>query len=216
MLAVLLLSSSACLSAAELKVRVFQRGGNVPLVDVAVCLGTSARPDQFGATRTDINGYAVFDSVPVAQLLVTASKSGYMSEQEQVVTSNASRMLVLSLPAGGGGARCQTEEAGTGMIASGLRIDRFVINQGAAMTDNRGVTLDGAITGAPTQYRASEQADLGDVQWLDYKASPGFMLSKGEGKKTVYFQVRRHSTVNGAVLETVSPVAIDSIVLKGH
>lgn len=216
LLAVMLLSVSACLSAAELKVRVFERGGNVPLAGVAVCLGTSARLDQFGATRTDARGYAVFDSVPGAQLLVTASKTGYMTEQEKVVTSNASRMLVLSLPAGGGGVRCQPDEAESGITSAGLRIERFVINRGAAVTDNRGVTLDSVITGAPTQYRASEQADFGGAEWLDFKASPGFMLSAGAGRKTVYLQVRRHSTVNGAVLETVSPVSIDSITLEGH
>jgi hypothetical protein len=215
-LAAILLSVSSGLSAAELKVRVFERGGNVPLPGVAVCVGTSARPDQFGATRTDARGYAVFDSVPGAQLLVTASKTGYMTEQEQVVTSNASRMLVLSLPAGGGGARCMPEETEAGVHPAGLRVDRFVINRGAAVTDSRGVTLDSMITGAPTQYRASEQADFGDAAWLDFKASPGFMLSKGAGKKTVYFQVRRHSTVNGAVLETVTTVSTDSIVLEGQ
>ena len=78
------------------------------------------------------------------------------------------------------------------------------------------MTLDANISGAPTQYRASELADFGDAEWLDYKASPGFMLSAGAGKKTVYYQVRRHSTQNGAVLETVAPVSIDSITLQGQ
>jgi hypothetical protein len=212
----MLLFAAAGVPAADLRVRVFERGGNVPLAGAAVCLGTSARLDQFGATRTDTDGYAVFESVPGAQLLVTASKAGFMTEQESLVTSNTSRMLVLSLSAGGGGARCLTEEPEPSRSAAGLRIDRFVINSGAAVTTSRDVNLDGMISGAPTQYRASEQADFGDAEWLDFKDSPGFTLSPGAGKKTVYYQVRRHSTLNGAVLETVAPVSIDSIILQGE
>lgn len=211
-----LLFMSAGLSAADLRVRVFERGANVPLPGVAVCLGTSARLDQFGATRTDAKGYAVFESVPGARLMVTASMAGFMSEQETLVTSSTSRMLVLSLSAGGGGTRCIPDDAETSQSMAGLQIIRFVLNKGAAVATSRGVTLDGAVSGAPTQYRASEQADFGDAEWLDYKASPGFMLSSGEGKKTVYYQVRRHSTLGGAVLETVSPTSIDSIILQGH
>jgi hypothetical protein len=213
---IMLVFASTGLPAAELRVRVFERGGNVPLSGVAVCLGTNARLDQFGATRTDADGYAVFGSVPGARLLVTASMAGFMSEQEPLVTSNTSRMLVLSLAAGGGGTRCLPGDAEISQSVAALRVDRFVINNGAAATASRGVTLDGMISGAPTQYRASEQADFGDAKWLEFKASPGFMLSSGAGKKTVYYQVRRHSTVNGAVLETVTPVSIDSIVLQGH
>lgn len=214
--AMLMLSFTATASAAELRVRVFERGGNVPLAGVAVCLGTSARLDQFGALRTDADGYAVFDSVPGARLLVTASLSGYMSEQESLVTSNTNRMLVLSLSAGGGGASCLPGEAFASQTAASLRIRGFAINGGAAVTSTRGVTLDSRISGVPTQYRASEQADFGDAKWQDFKASAGFMLSPGAGKKTIYFQVRRHSTLDGAVLETLAPAVADSIMLQDH
>lgn len=211
----LLLASSA-VAAADLRVRVFERGGKTPLAGVAVCLGTSARLDQFGATRTDSDGYAVFDSVPGARLLVTASMAGYMTQQENLVTSNTSRMLVLSLSAGGGGATCLPAAEQSSPVAAGLEIRGFVINKGAAVTAGRGVTLDGTISGVPTQYRASERADFSDAEWQDFKSSPGFLLSPGAGRKTVYFQVRRHSTLNGAVLETLAPVASDSIVLEGQ
>lgn len=212
----LLVFASGELSAADLRVRVFERGGNVPLTGVAVCLGTQARQDQFGATRTDADGYAVFDSVPGARLLVTASMPGFMSEQEMLVTSNTSRMLVLSLSSGGGGPRCLTDDTEISRFEPALRIDRFIINNGAAVTTSRGVTLDSRISGTPTQYRVSEQDDFSDAEWLNFKTSPGFMLSPGAGKKTVYYQVRRHSTLNGAVLETVAPVSTDSIMLEGH
>ncbi len=211
----LLVIAAGNLSAADLRVRVFERGGNVPLADVAVCLGTQARPDQFGATRTDGKGYAVFDSVPGARLLVTASLAGFMSQQEMLVTSNTSRMLVLSLSAGGGGPSCLPGEPENSQSVPALLINRFVVNNGAAVTTSRGVTLDSSISGLPTQYRASEQADFGGAEWLNFKDSPGFMLSPGAGKKTVYYQVRRHSTISGAVLETVTPVSTDSILLQG-
>ncbi|MEZ5542646.1 MAG: carboxypeptidase regulatory-like domain-containing protein [Pseudomonadota bacterium] len=216
LVAVLLLLVSTGITAAELRVRVFERGGNLPLAGVAVCLGTSAKLDQFGATRTDAGGYAVFDSVPRASLLVTASMSGYKTEQESLVTSNTSRMLVLSLSSGGGGASCITQDEGTGESAASLRVGRFAINGGAAVTTGRGVTLDAKVIGAPTQYRASEQADFGDAQWQDINASAGFTLSQGAGKKTVYYQVRRHSTLDGAVLEILSPTVSDSILLQGQ
>jgi len=212
----LLAIASGSLQAADLRVRVFERGGNVPLAGVAVCLGTQARPDQFGATRTDKDGYAIFDSVPGARLLVTASMTGFMTQQEMLVTSNTSRMLVLSLSSGGGGPRCLPGESETSRIAPALQINRFVVNNGAAVTTGRGVTLDSTISGMPTQYRASEQADFGDAEWLNYKDSPGFMLSPGSGRKTVYYQVRRQSTIDGAVLETVTPVSTDSILLQGN
>lgn len=212
---IMLVFASAVSSAADLRVRVFERGGNLPLAGVAVCLGTQARLDQFGATRTDADGYAEFDSVPGARLLVTASMAGFMSEQESLVTSNTSRMLVLSLTAGGGGPSCLPATAEVSTSAEALRVDRFVINKGAAVTTGRGVTLDGLTSGAPTQYRASEQPDFGDAQWLDFKVSPGFMLSSGAGKKTVYYQVRRHTKLNGAVIEVVTPVSSDSIILQG-
>ncbi len=64
----LLLSFAAWLplgaDAADLQVRVFERGGNVPLQGVAVCLGTHARLDQFGAVHTDSEGNALFSELP--------------------------------------------------------------------------------------------------------------------------------------------------------
>jgi hypothetical protein len=76
------------------------------------------------------------------------------------------------------------------------------------------VTLDNVVSGRPTQYRASERADFKDADWQDYTSAPVFQLSEGPGKKSVYFQVRRYATLNGANLETLSPVRKDSIVLQ--
>jgi hypothetical protein len=85
---------------------------------------------------------------------------------------------------------------------------------GAGVTTTRNVTLDNVVSGKPTQFRASERADFKGADWQDYTQAPVFQLSAGPGKKAVYFQVRRHAALNGANLETLSPVRKDSILLK--
>jgi len=198
----------------DLKVRVFERGGNAPLAGAAVCLGTPARLNQFGAVRTDAAGFAVFADIPQGPLLITVSKAGFKAVQENMVTSNTSRMLVISLSSGGGGSQCEPDSGVVAQAAGGLDVSRFAINNGASQTGERGVTLDSRVVGEPTQFRASERADLMDAQWQDYSGKAPFELSSGAGSKIVYFQVRRHATINGADLEVLSPVVRDSITLR--
>jgi hypothetical protein len=210
-----LLAGVACNAfASDLRVRVFERGGNAPLPGVAVCLGTPARLNQFGAMLTDAGGYALFSDIPQTALLVTASRAGFKAEQENVVISNMDRMLVISLSAGGGGSQCELDSNAGSQAASGLDVSRFTINNGASSTAQRTVTLDSRVTGEVTQYRASERADMLDAQWQDYSGKASFELSAGAGNKVVYFQVRRHATINGADLEVLSPVVRDSIRLS--
>lgn len=206
--------ASMTISAADVQVRVFERGGKAPLPGVAVCLGTPARISQFGAQLTDGNGNATFSGLPRASVLVTASRAGYKTEQETMVTASGNRMLVISLPAGGGGILCPLGGNAAQLSGSGLDISRFALNRGAGVVSSRNVTLDNMVNGRPTQYRASERADFKGADWLDYMPAPAFQLSPGPGKKSVYFQVRRYATLNGANLETLSPVSKDSIVLQ--
>lgn len=213
--AALLAAGAQAAVAGDLRVRVFERGGDVPLSGVAVCLGTGAKPDQFGAKYTDANGYVVFDSLPRAQLLVTASMPGYKSEQEQMVTSGAGHMLVLSLSSGGGGPVCHAG-SNARQAVTGLRIEHFAINNGAATTARSSVTLSNTVSGEVTQYRASERSDFSDADWQDHSGAPAFTLSEGNGEKQVWFQVRRHSSLNGAVVEITSPAASDTILLQGN
>lgn len=210
----LLLTLSVAAAAADLRVRVFERGGKAPMPGVAVCLGTAASLDQFGASLTDMEGFAVFSDIPRAQLLVTASRAGYQSGQESLVISDTNRMLVMSLATGGGGPACKTGEIATMVVPGGVKISRFALNRGARMTSSRTISLDNRVSGQPTQYRASEQRDFSGTEWQAYSPAPQFELSAGPGKKTVYLQVRRHATVDGAILETPSPVARASIVLQ--
>jgi hypothetical protein len=202
--------------AADLRVRVFERGGRQPLAGVSVCLGTSANPVQFGSDQTDREGYAVFTDVPRASLLITASKSGYKGEQQSLVTSTMPRLLVMSLSTGGGGGVCTPAGEHAATSTAGLQISDFGINHGATTSPDREVHLDYRVSGHPSEYRASEDRDFSAAPWQPYSARPVFVLSPGNGKKTVYFQVRRYSKINGAVIQTLSPVVHDTIILHAE
>ncbi|MGD2137135.1 MAG: carboxypeptidase regulatory-like domain-containing protein [Gammaproteobacteria bacterium] len=201
-------------AAADLTVRVFERGGKAPLPGAAVCLGTPANVSQFGGELTDAEGYVVFRGFPRAPLQVIASKSGYRGEQTPVVTSNTDRLLVLSLPKGGGGSKCRLGGSRVSVQTGGLQISRFALNNGAAATTGNTVTLNNSISGQPTHYRASENADFRGAEWQAWSAAPAFQLSAEPGNKLVYFQVRRQATIDGAGIETRSPVTHDSITLQ--
>jgi hypothetical protein len=201
-------------SASELRVRVFERGGKQPLAGVSVCLGTSANPVQFGSDQTDSGGYAVFADVPRAPLLITASKSGYQGYRQSMVTSMIPRLLVMSLPAGGGGAVCTPVGDHAAASTGGLQISEFSINEGATTVPDREVHLDHRVSGHPSEYRAGEDRDISTAPWQRYSARPVFVLSPGNGKKTVYFQVRRYSKIDGADIQTLSPIVHDTIILQ--
>ena len=210
----LLLMLSLAASAADIRVRVFERGDQVPLSNAAVCLGTSARIDQFGARMTDDEGYVSFTGVPRTALLVTVSRPGYMAEQESLATSTANRMLVMSLSTGGGGTSCPLDSSASRVYEGGLSVSRFVLDNGKAMTADRTVTLNNQVSSQATQYRASERPDFNGANWLDYTTAPAFQLSPDPGKKVVYVQVRRHAAAGDANIETLSPTVRDSITLQ--
>lgn len=209
---VLLLPLAA--SAADIRVRVFERGDQTPLVNAAVCLGTSARIDQFGAHMTDNEGYVSFTDVPRAPLLITVSRTGYRAAQEALVTSTSNRMLVMSLSTGGGGTPCPLGNSVSRVYSGGLSVSRFLLDNGKAVTADPTVTLNNQVNSQATQYRASERADFSGASWQEYSVAPAFQLSPGPGKKVVYFQVRRHATAGDANIETLSPTARDSITLQ--
>ncbi len=205
----------APVSAADLRVRVFERGGQAPLAGVSVCVGTQANPTQFGAVSTNHDGYAVFRDLPRAPLNVIASKAGFLGQQEALITSNMERLLVVSLPTGGGGPKCELDvrDSGSGS-AGGLQVRNLSINNGAAITASRYVFLNHALEGHPTDYRASENPDFRGAGWQSYIPKPALELSPGGGRKVVYFQVRRYSKVNGADIQILSPVVRDSITVR--
>lgn len=86
-------------------------------------------------------------------------------------------------------------------------IPSYAINQGAATTFNRVVTLNMACTGNPTQYRASESAQLTGATWQPYSDAPVFTLSTGLGWKRVYWQVRNDAGTSVAISDTIQLAA---------
>jgi hypothetical protein len=202
------------LADADLGVRVFERGGSEPLAGVSVCIGTPANIAQFGSTVTDAEGYARFEEVLRAPLVVTVSRPGYKSEQQPLVTSNTGRMLVMSLATGGGGPVCRHEGETASGFTGGLQVGYFNLVRRDAAADGATVLLSHSMNRQPTHYRVSEDRGFRGAQWLPYVEDPVYQLSRGTGYKVVYFQVRRHSTANGADIETLSPVMQDTILVK--
>ncbi len=215
--AILLAFPFLAANAADLQVLVYEKGGDaLPVRDAAVCLGPSAKPDQLGSGLTDNNGKVTFTDVPAAPLVLTVSKSGYKSDRRVLSSSHGERIIMVSLPTGGGGPACEAGIAGEGGISGqGLALQGFRLDNGNQSTRNRTVTLSHSVQGStPTHYRASETPGFDDVVWKAYVPAPRFQLSDGPGNKTVYFQIRRHSQVSGARLQSLSSVREDSIVLK--
>jgi hypothetical protein len=212
--AMVLYGMPSLLHAADLSVRVYERGGKLPLQDVSVCLGTPASINQFGTASTGADGMATFTNIPGAQLVVTASKSGYKAEQQSLVTNNIDRLLVISLPTGGGGPVCGSDSGRKITGSSSIRVSQFRINKGVALTATPQVFLNHNAEGVPTHYRASERSDFSGADWQIYAADPGFELSPGNGRKLVYFQLRRFSDMSGANLEVLTPVVQDTITLQ--
>jgi hypothetical protein len=213
-----LLASAATARASDVTVRVFARGGDTPLSGAAVCLGPSANPAQFGADITGLNGTVVFSGIPATALVVTVSRAGHKGEQRALDARYTDRVVVMTLASGGGGPACLSPTGGpVGARSPGaLDVTTFSINDGASVTAQRMVTLDNSASGEPNQYRASERADLAGAAWRPYDQKPAFELSRGNGEKVVYLQVRRYSRVEGGDLQTLSPIRHDAIRLQAN
>ncbi len=69
-------------------------------------------------------------------------------------------------------------------------LDSFQINEGGVLTESRTVFLDNTTANLPTEYLVSEEPSFTGATWLPYSSSPPFMLSPGNGNKTVYMKVR--------------------------
>lgn len=83
-------------------------------------------------------------------------------------------------------------------------VTSFSINNGAASTSSRNVTLNNACSGSPTQYMASESASFSGASWQTYSTAPSFTLSSGNGTKTVYFKVKNATGESSASSDTIT------------
>ncbi len=202
--------------AADVKVRVLDKVSGKPLSGAAVCLGTTAQTDQFGAFLTPGDGTVVFRNVPVTTMALTVSKQGYMGYQGIKSPAAYDRVFVVPLPQGGLGPQCRAAVPyeGPGARAPGLHLGALRIEGGRSVTHDRTVTLHARVRGEPTEYRASERPDFEGAQWRPYREPIRFQLSPGAGRKTVYLQVRKYRKLNGASLQSTSNVVKASIRLE--
>jgi hypothetical protein len=201
--------------AAELKVRVVDQRTGEPLHRAAVCLGTDADKEQFGAKRTASDGVAAFSDVPEIPLVLTVSKSPFRGYQSRPRAMSFNRTIMVPMPIGGLGPVCMAAAADADAPgrANSLSVSGFRINQDERQTTSPKVTMSFGIFGTPTHYRASENPNFVGADWVPFQSSPSFQLSPGAGEKTLYFQVRRYSKVAGASMEALSEVVSDAILV---
>lgn len=115
-----------------LEAHTFDKQSGKPLADVAICLGTAARLDQFGARRTDHNGVVRFEDVRSVSLVLTASRSGYKGRTQLLEPLYQSRVLVLKLATGGGGPVCvAAPSAQNDEVIAGLKINAVSVRRDA-------------------------------------------------------------------------------------
>lgn len=188
-----------------LEAHAFDEQTGKPLADVAICLGTPARADQFGARRTDGNGVVRFEDVRTVPLVLTASRSGYKGREQRLEPLYQSRVLVMKLVTGGGGPVCNAEQsADDADVTTGLVINAVNIRRDSNVEN--GVLVSVAASGKINQIRVSEQADLSGIAWQPYDSAMPYSVSAGAGAKRLFVQVRRASEVQGASIAVESPV----------
>ncbi len=83
-------------------------------------------------------------------------------------------------------------------------VTSLMINNGAASTSSRTVTLNNTAANNPTQCTASESSSFAGARWLAYSSAPSFTLSSGAGTKRVYFKVRNSEGESPKVNDTIS------------
>jgi hypothetical protein len=90
------------------------------------------------------------------------------------------------------------------ITVSGPAVTSFQINNGAAATAIRAVTLNNTTSIKPTHYMASESSSFVGAKWAYYSVQPKFTLSSGAGTKTVYFKVKNSVGESGVVSDTIT------------
>jgi hypothetical protein len=200
-------AAAASLEPNWLEVHLVDKQAGKPVANAAVCLGTSARSDQFGAKRTDSSGVARFEDIRPNALMLTVSMPGYQGRQQMLEPLYESRVLVVTLVTGGGGPVCDAPQAAADAdMGSGLSVGEVSVRADINSPQATGVLVSVNTSGPVNQIRISEQPDFKNADWEPYKAAVPFTLSPGAGVKQLYVQVRRAAQVQGASIEVVSPV----------
>ncbi len=205
-------SAGLCAAVGEspwLEVRVFDKQSGRAVDGASVCLGTTARPDQFGALRANEDGVVRFEGLTQipASLLATVSKQGFQGRQQLVEPLYQSRVLVVKIAAGGGGPDCEAPaEVSDADASSGLTIARIDVKTDPSAGGSGKVLIAAVASGAVNQIRISEQANFDGASWQTYQPAVPFSLSEGRGLKQIHVQVRRVSEAEGARIQVMSPI----------
>ena len=198
-------SMAAGLEPDWIEVRVLDKQHGRPVVDAAVCVGTRANPQQFGARRSDASGTVRFDDLLSSSLVVTASKEGFQGKQQRVDSPSQTRVVVLKLAPGGGGPQCDAPVATAPLdTSSGLAIDGVSIRKDPG--DSTRILISVRTSGPANQARISEQPDFAGADWQALKQPMPYELGGGAGVRQIYVQVRRIVQSQGASIEVISPV----------
>ncbi len=200
-------------------VRVFDAATGDPLAGAAVCLGTPAEPDQFGALRTDAEGRVAFHDITQTPLVLTVSRPGYRGVRKSFPAAAYDRVFQVRLARGGLGPRCVApRRAGTASGSPGgergpaLSVDIL----GGPTTATPEVQLRIRVHGKATEYRVSEDPAFRGSSWLPYTKAPvTFRLSPTPGPKTLYVQIRLQREVGGGRVVIESEVVKVPVVYTG-
>ncbi len=200
------LLAAAAAHAAVVGVRVLDATSAEPVPGAAVCLGTRAEPDQFGAQLTGPDGRVQFEDIPATPLQVTVSHPGHRGVRESYPTARFDRVLLVRLVPGGLGPQCVVPEGTSGTLR-GARPALAVDILGGPTTATPEVQLRIRVQGKATHYRVSEDPSFRGAPWLPYTKQPvTFRLSPTPGDKTLYVQVRLQREVGGGRVEIESDV----------
>ncbi len=194
-----------------LEVRVVDRQSGSPVAQAAVCLGTRARADQFGARRAAANGVVRFSGLPVNRMVLMASRRGYQGRQQDVEPLSGNRVIVLKLAPGGGGPVCvATENSGEPEQATGNELEITGVRVSADKTAPSGAQVQVMVdvSGQANQIRIAESADFAGAAWHALKPQNPYTVSQGKGVKRLYIQVRRQVKSRGASIEVLSPTRV--------
>ncbi|MDO6461460.1 carboxypeptidase-like regulatory domain-containing protein [Granulosicoccaceae sp. 1_MG-2023] len=184
--------------AADYGVRVMDEQGR-PLADAAVCVGTSARHDQFGVMMTDENGVAMVHDVPAVELKVIVSRSGYQGVALTEPVRNWNLIKGVKLLADGIGPRCDA----AGLLEKEINQASLSVRSLYGSRSRDSYIIEAEIDGAPSHYRVSTSPDFSDAKWLPYERR--FSYTPGQAE-ALYYQVRRVAGNKNSWLEARSPV----------
>lgn len=210
-------------NATSVKVRVLDASTNAPVAGAAVCLGKSSQDNIYGAQRTDRSGMANFSDLPNHRLILTVSRSQHKGIKRPISLGGVDLVRTIHLPKGGSGPVCDAPPiliSSSRVIPtnsdSSIMVTNLNIDKGQEVTNTRRVVLNPRVIGNPTHYRISENPRFEGADWMKYQQTPLYTLSEGEGRKKVYFQVRRAVEMGEGTIQTLSNVRTDLIMLRSE